>query len=58
MVEVSHLPIRPRAPLEWLPGSEREWLEPLGALFLIVDGLFVALYLWTALEPPLDAGIR
>ena len=31
--------------LPGLPESEREWFDPLGVLSLIVEGLFVVLYL-------------
>ena len=32
--------------LPGLPESEREWLDPQGVLSLVVEGLFVTLYLW------------
>lgn len=34
--------------LPGLPESEREWLDPQGVLSLVVEGLFVALYIWRA----------
>jgi len=41
-----------------LPGLpvEEEWLEPLGVLSLIVEALFVGLYLTGFVRPPGDSG--
>ena len=36
--------------LPGLPESEREWFDPPGVLSLIVEALFVALYLWRATQ--------
>jgi hypothetical protein len=40
--------------LPGLPESEREWFDPPGILSLIVEALFVALYLWRATQAAPD----
>jgi hypothetical protein len=37
-------------------GVEEEWLEPLGVLSLLVEALFVGLYLTVFVRPPGDSG--
>ena len=44
--------------LPGLPESEREWLNPQGVLSLIVEGLFVALYLWRVTRTTSGGGNR
>jgi hypothetical protein len=43
-----------------LPGLpvEEEWLEPLGVLSLIVEALFVGLYLTVFVRPTSDSGVH
>ena len=44
--------------LPGLPESERDWLDPQGVLSLIVEGLFVALYLWRVTPTTSGGGNR
>jgi hypothetical protein len=44
--------------LPGLPESEREWLNPQGVLSLIVEGLFVTLYLWRVTRTTSGGGKR
>jgi len=44
--------------LPGLPESEREWLNPQGVLSLVVEGLFVALYLWRTARTTSGGGNR
>jgi uncharacterized membrane protein len=43
-----------------LPGLpvEEEWLEPLGLLSLLVEALFVGLYLTIFIRPTADSGVH
>ena len=44
--------------LPGLPESEREWLNPQGVLSLVVEGLFVTLYLWRTIRTISAGGNR